>query len=105
MTVRRVLISILTGWLLIVAVVAVHDAAVPREREWSTGALIALIGEYRQHVSPRLKGRVQCRFVPTCSAYGLASVQKHGALRGAARAAGRILRCGPWTPLGTIDPP
>lgn len=105
MTVRSALIALLAGWLTLLTVVAVHDAAVPREREWSTNILLAGIGEYREHISPRLKGRVQCRFIPTCSAYGMESVRKHGALRGAARAASRILRCGPWTPLGTIDPP
>lgn len=105
MTVRSALVALLVGWLSLLAVVAVHDAAVPRDREWSTAAMLGLIGEYREHVSPRLKGRVQCRFVPTCSAYGLESVRKHGALRGSGRAASRILRCGPWTPLGTIDPP
>lgn len=105
MTARRALILLVAGWLVVLATVVAHDASVPREREWSTGALVAAIGEYREHISPRLKGRVQCRFVPTCSAYGLASVQKHGALRGGARAVGRVFRCGPWTPLGTIDPP
>ena len=105
MTVRSALIAVLVGWLSLLTVVAVHDAAVPREREWSTAMLLGLIGEYREHISPRLKGRVQCRFVPTCSAYGLESVRKHGAARGAVRAAGRILRCGAWTPLGTVDPP
>lgn len=105
MTLRRGLIALLASWLAFVAAVAVHDAAVPREREWSTAALAGLIEEYRKHVSPRLVGRVQCRFTPTCSAYGLGSVQKHGAVRGGARAVGRILRCGPWTPAGTTDLP
>lgn len=71
----------------------------------TTTALVAVIEEYREHVSPRLTGRVSCRFEPTCSAYGLASVRKHGALAGGSKAAWRILRCGPWTRQGTVDLP
>ncbi len=85
--------------------VIVHDAIVPIPRQFSTRTLVAAIEQYRAHVSPHLKGRVFCRFQPTCSEYGLVSVKKYGALRGGARAAWRVLRCGPWTPAGTVDPP
>ena len=48
---------------------------------------------------------LQCRFTPTCSHYGEAVIRKFGAIRGGWMAAKRILRCGPWTPLGTVDVP
>jgi putative membrane protein insertion efficiency factor len=48
---------------------------------------------------------VQCRFTPTCSHYGDAVIKKFGAVRGGWLATKRIFRCGPWTPLGTVDPP
>jgi putative membrane protein insertion efficiency factor len=48
---------------------------------------------------------VQCRFTPTCSHYGEAVIRRFGAMRGGWMAAKRIVRCGPWTPLGTIDYP
>jgi putative membrane protein insertion efficiency factor len=48
---------------------------------------------------------VQCRFTPTCSHYGEAVIKKFGAVRGGWLATKRIFRCGPWTPLGTVDPP
>ena len=63
------------------------------------------IDEYRAHVSPHLRGVVQCRFTPTCSYYGRESIRKYGVLIGGAKAAWRIARCGPWTKLGTQDPP
>ena len=63
------------------------------------------IDAYRAHVSPHLRGVVQCRFTPTCSYYGRESIRKYGVLVGGAKAAWRIARCGPWTPLGTSDPP
>lgn len=63
------------------------------------------IDEYRAHVSPHLRGVVQCRFTPTCSYYGRESIRKYGVWIGGAKAAWRIARCGPWTKLGTSDPP
>jgi putative membrane protein insertion efficiency factor len=69
------------------------------------GAALFAIDEYRAHVSPHLRGVVQCRFTPTCSAYGRESIRKHGLIVGGAKTAWRIARCGPWTKLGTVDPP
>lgn len=71
------------------------------------GAPVALyaIGEYRAHVSHHLTGIVQCRFTPTCSAYGQGAIQKYGFYIGTAKAIWRVARCGPWTKLGTVDPP
>ena len=44
-----------------------------------------------------------CRFTPTCSAYGIEAVERHGALRGGVLAARRVLRCHPWGRFG-YDP-
>ena len=63
------------------------------------------IDEYRAHVSPHLRGVVECRFTPTCSYYGRESIRKYGLLVGGAKAAWRIARCGPWTAPGTKDAP
>jgi uncharacterized protein len=48
---------------------------------------------------------VQCRFSPSCSHYAEECIRRYGAARGSWMAAKRVLRCGPWTPAGTIDPP
>lgn len=48
---------------------------------------------------------VQCRFTPTCSHYGEATVRAFGVARGGWLALKRVARCGPWTPMGTVDPP
>ncbi len=45
----------------------------------------------------------QCRFEPSCSHYAIEALHTHGALRGSAMAARRILRCNPWHP-GGYDP-
>lgn len=44
-----------------------------------------------------------CRFEPPCSDYALAALRSHGAIRGTALAAHRILRCNPWC-AGGHDP-
>lgn len=44
-----------------------------------------------------------CRFVPTCSAYGIEALEVHGARRGTALVTRRLLRCNPWGPFG-YDP-
>jgi putative membrane protein insertion efficiency factor len=64
--------------------------------------LIGLVIVYKITLSPLL-GR-HCRFTPTCSAYFRASVEKHGAVRGALKGIARIARCHPWHP-GGYDPP
>ncbi|HEY0593709.1 MAG TPA: membrane protein insertion efficiency factor YidD [Thermoanaerobaculia bacterium] len=97
--------AILLGAATLLAGVAAHDAAVPVSREISTRTAIFAIERYRAWVSPRLEGKVRCRFRPTCSAYGLESVRRYGALRGGWRAAKRIARCTSATPMGTVDPP
>jgi len=48
---------------------------------------------YRQTLG-RLTGG-QCRFVPTCSQYGIDAIQKYGPWRGAWKTLKRILRCHP----------
>ena len=89
----------------VVAIIALHDFTVPHGRGFAARGALFIIDEYRAHASPRLRGRVSCRFTPTCSAYGRASIAKHGFAKGSAKTAWRIARCGPWTPAGTTDLP
>jgi hypothetical protein len=41
-----------------------------------------------------------CRFTPSCSAYGIEAVRRHGALGGLRLTAARIARCHPWGGCG-----
>ncbi|MFA6918817.1 MAG: membrane protein insertion efficiency factor YidD [Patescibacteria group bacterium] len=44
-----------------------------------------------------------CRFHPTCSEYGYQAIEKYGIIKGGIMAAGRILRCNPFSKGGN-DP-
>jgi len=60
-----------------------------------------LIYGYRFLLSPILG--VNCRFAPSCSAYALEALDKHGPLRGGLLTVKRIGRCHPWGGSG-YDP-
>jgi len=63
--------------------------------------LLGLIWVYRHTISPILPPT--CRYHPSCSAYGFEALQVHGAAKGTALTAWRVLRCNPFTP-GGLDP-
>jgi putative membrane protein insertion efficiency factor len=80
-------------------------ARAPRHQLTARG-LVAAIHLYQATLSPVLgHAGVRCRFKPSCSHYAVGAIEKYGALDGSAKAAWRVLRCGPWTPAGTVDPP
>jgi hypothetical protein len=64
-------------------------------------ALILFVRAYQVAVGPLLPP--SCRYFPTCSAYAIEALEKHGALRGSWLAARRIARCHPFRP-GGFDP-
>lgn len=62
---------------------------------------IAPIRFYQYFLSPWVGNN--CRFTPTCSAYAIEAIEKHGPLKGLWLAARRIGRCNPWC-KGGHDP-
>lgn len=61
---------------------------------------IGLVRFYQCFISPLLGPR--CRFHPTCSAYAIEAIQKHGALRGCVLIGKRLLKCHPMH-AGGVD--
>jgi uncharacterized protein len=63
--------------------------------------LVGVVRMYQTLVSPLLPP--SCRFYPSCSAYAVTALERHGALKGSWLAARRLARCHPFHP-GGIDP-
>ena len=62
---------------------------------------VSLISFYQKWISPLLGP--SCRFIPSCSAYGIEAVNKHGPWRGGWLTLKRLSKCHPLTPCG-CDP-
>lgn len=63
--------------------------------------LIGLVQAYRLLLKAWIGSA--CRFEPSCSAYALQALQRHGAAKGAWLTTGRLLRCHPYC-AGGCDP-
>lgn len=62
------------------------------------GGAYFMIRFFQVFISPQ--DGANCRFTPTCSAYGKHAVEKHGAFLGAIMAGERLIRCNPYTRPG-----
>ena len=63
---------------------------------------LALIRFYQRHISPAFPAR--CRFLPTCSEYGVVAIERFGAAKGVWLALKRFLRCHPFYKGPMYDP-
>jgi uncharacterized protein len=74
------------------------DAARPRNP--LTWLLLGLVRLYQAVVSPWFPP--SCKYYPSCSAFAVTALLRHGALKGTALSAWRLLRCNPWS-RGGVD--
>ncbi|WP_240645749.1 membrane protein insertion efficiency factor YidD [Georgenia sp. SYP-B2076] len=65
-----------------------------------TWLALGLVRAYQLVVSPWLPRT--CKYYPSCSAYAVTALRRHGLLKGAALGAWRLLRCNPWS-KGGVD--
>lgn len=65
--------------------------------------LVLMIRGYQRFLSPLTPPT--CRFYPSCSAYAVIALERHGVWKGTRLAVWRILRCNPWNPGGVDDVP
>jgi len=63
--------------------------------------LVAVVRGYQMILSPLLPAA--CRYYPSCSAYAIEALERHGAFRGTWLTMRRIARCNPFRP-GGFDP-
>ena len=68
----------------------------------ASAVMIVSIGFYKKVISPLLPPA--CRFVPTCSMYGVQAIEQYGPTKGCILIAWRLLRCSPIGGKG-YDPP
>ncbi len=61
---------------------------------WPRRMLMGLVRAYRLLLSPSLGSA--CRFEPSCSAYALQALERHGAAGGTYLTLRRLARCHPW---------
>lgn len=99
MTAWQVTLTLLAAVLLLTAYDQVVRLVTGRRRRSTVARLLlAAIRAYQRWISPVRPP--SCRFTPSCSAYGVTAVERHGALRGGWLTTRRLLRCGPWHPGG-----
>ncbi len=67
-----------------------------------SASMISTIGIYKNFISPLLPPA--CRFLPTCSQYGVQAIEQFGPEKGCILIAWRLLRCSPFGGRG-YDPP
>ena len=75
-----------------------RPGAAPGRAGLAARAAIGLIRGYQAALSPWLG--MNCRYVPTCSAYAIEAIGRFGLLRGGWLGLRRIGRCHPVTILG-----
>jgi uncharacterized protein len=98
-TLRRLVLLAMVG-------AAAWDLTRAPARQVGARVAISAIHAYQATVSPLLgSAGLRCRFTPSCSKYAEAVIARDGLARGGWHALTRVIRCGPWTPAGTSDPP
>jgi putative membrane protein insertion efficiency factor len=99
---RNAALLVLAATLILLAL----DARLAVAERPSTHLALAGVYAYQATLS-RLYARmgVQCRFIPSCSRYAEASFRGLGIWSGGWLTMKRLIRCGPWTSAGTVDPP
>jgi len=84
--------------------VVVLDVTRPPENQWAGRAFVKAVRLYQSVGRPILEGRVQCRYVPSCSEFSIGAVRSRGILLGGWMSARRVLSCKSSVPMGTQDP-
>lgn len=89
--------------LMVVLIVLVDSFRTPANQV--TGYLyVSGVHLYQALGRPLLRGRIQCRYQPTCSEYSIAAVREYGIRAGLVMTVKRINSCTREVPLGTPDP-
>src|SRR5258707_1246697 len=94
-------------WLLLIAaliVLTILDTFQSPQSQVTGGLYVKSVRLYQLAGRPLLKGRVQCRYCPSCSEYSIEAVETHGIRPGLMLTVKRVASCQETVPLGTFDP-
>jgi len=72
---------------------------------WGQLFFVFAVGVYQLTLSKVLRKRIQCRFHPSCSEYGILAVEKYGFREGFRKTVRRIARCRPSNQESCMDFP
>lgn len=90
---------------LIAFVLLTVDAFRPPASQLTAQLYVSSIEHIYQTIGHALvKGRIQCRYQPTCSNYSILAVEAHGIRYGLILTLKRLMSCQNSVPLGTPDP-
>ncbi len=89
---------------LVVGLGLAWDVSCQPQNQLTARAYVGCVHAYQVVGRPLLKGRIACRYRPTCSDYSIDAVQRYGTLRGLVMTYKRIRSCTNDVPMGTIDP-
>ena len=94
-------------WLLIAGILAsavILDLRRDPSDQLGACLYVKAVRGYQQMLRPWLRGRVRCRYRPSCSEYSIEAVKTHGLCAGIRLTVSRICSCRRSVPFGTYDP-
>ena len=63
-----------------------------------------LVGFIKAYQMIPFSSHKSCRFLPTCSDYGIEAISRYGTFRGSILTIKRIIRCNPFSKRSGYDP-
>ena len=90
-------------YLVLVSLLVLDSARAPG-KQVSGYLYVRTVFMYQRFGRPLLAGRVECRYLPTCSDYSIQAVQRYGIWGGLRLTFARINSCRASVPKQTYDP-
>ena len=90
--------------LVVMILLAVLDSLRSPASQVTVPIYVSGVRLYQALGRPLLRGRIRCRYQPTCSEYSVAAVREYGIRRGLLLTVKRVNSCTAKVPLGTPDP-
>lgn len=93
----------LATYFVLVALLVADTFRAPQE-QLTAWVYVQAVRLYQENGHLILRGRLRCRYTPTCSQYSIGAVELHGIRRGLLLSYERVRSCQLSVPMGTYDP-